>query len=84
MRDVGNEGNFACSSLSRGITQGLVPGPTIINAGRIIAPYGGQFHLQPDKPNLAEPEYFFAEKQNQRGQTCDSAILVFFLRTCSI
>ena len=49
VRDVGNEGNFACTSLRRAITQGLVPGPTIINAGRIIAPYGGQFHLQPDK-----------------------------------
>jgi imidazolonepropionase-like amidohydrolase len=65
VRDVGNEGNFACSSLRRAITQGLVPGPTIINAGRIIAPYGGQFHLQPDKPKLAEPEYFFADTRDE-------------------
>jgi imidazolonepropionase-like amidohydrolase len=65
VRDVGNEGNFACSSLRRAISQGLVPGPTIINAGRIIAPYGGQFHLQPDKPKLAEPEYFFADTRDE-------------------
>ena len=44
---------------------GLVPGPTIINAGRIIAPYGGQFHLQPDKPKLGEPEYFFADTRDE-------------------
>ena len=65
VRDVGNEGNFACTSLRRAITQGLVPGPTIINAGRIIAPYGGQFHLQPDKPKLGEPEYFFADTRDE-------------------
>jgi len=65
VRDVGNEGNFACTSLRRAINQGLVPGPTIINAGRIIAPYGGQFQLQPDKPKLAEPEYFFADTRDE-------------------
>jgi imidazolonepropionase-like amidohydrolase len=65
VRDVGNEGNFACSSLRRAINQGLVQGPTMINAGRIIAPYGGQFHLQPDKPKLAEPEYFFADTRDE-------------------
>jgi imidazolonepropionase-like amidohydrolase len=65
VRDVGNEGNFACTSLKRVINQGLVPGPTIINAGRIIAPYGGQFHLQPDKPKLAEPEYFFGDTRDE-------------------
>ena len=65
VRDVGNEGNYACTSLRRAIQQGLVPGPTIINAGRIIAPYGGQFHLQQDKPRLAEPEYFFADTRDE-------------------
>jgi imidazolonepropionase-like amidohydrolase len=65
VRDIGNEGNFACTSLRRAINQGLVPGPTIINAGRIIAPYGGQFQLQPDKPKLAEPEYFFADTRDE-------------------
>jgi imidazolonepropionase-like amidohydrolase len=35
------------------------------NAGRIIAPYGGQFQLQPDKRNLAEPEYFFADTRDE-------------------
>jgi imidazolonepropionase-like amidohydrolase len=65
VRDVGNEGNYACASLRQAVAQGLVQGPTIINAGRIIAPYGGQFQLQPDKQNLAEPEYFFADTHDE-------------------
>jgi imidazolonepropionase-like amidohydrolase len=65
VRDVGNEGNFACTSVRRAIQLGMVPGPTMFNAGRIIAPYGGQFQLQPDKQNLAEPEYFFADTRDE-------------------
>ncbi|MEO6222735.1 MAG: amidohydrolase family protein [Vicinamibacterales bacterium] len=65
VRDVGNEGNFACVQVRKGIMQGLIPGPTMITAGRIIAPYGGQFHLQPDKPALAEPEYYFADTRDE-------------------
>lgn len=65
VRDIGNEGNYAGTDLRRAIEQGLVPGPTIINAGRIIAPYGGQFHMQPDKPDLAKPEYFYADTRDE-------------------
>jgi imidazolonepropionase-like amidohydrolase len=65
VRDVGNEGNYACTSVRRAIALGMIPGPTMYNAGRIIAPYGGQFHLQPDKPNLAEPEYLFADTRDE-------------------
>jgi len=65
VRDVGNEGNYACVQVRRGIQYGLIPGPTMITAGRIIAPYGGQFHLQPDKPGLAEPEYYFADTRDE-------------------
>jgi imidazolonepropionase-like amidohydrolase len=64
-RDVGNEGNYACVSVRRAIQRGMVPGPTFQTAGRIIAPYGGQFHLQQDKQNLAEPEYFFADTRDE-------------------
>ena len=64
-RDVGNEGNYACVSVRRAIQRGMIPGPTFQTAGRIIAPYGGQFHLQQDKQNLAEPEYFFADTRDE-------------------
>lgn len=65
MRDVGNAGNYADTALRRAIVAGMVPGPTIVNAGRIIAPYGGQFHLQPEKRDLAEPEYAFADTRDE-------------------
>jgi imidazolonepropionase-like amidohydrolase len=65
VRDVGNEGDYACVSVRRGIQRGLVPGPTVITAGRIIAPYGGQFQLQPDRRELAEPEYYFADSRDE-------------------
>ena len=65
VRDIGNAGNYADTDLRRAIEQELVPGPTIINAGRIIAPYGGQFQMQPDKPNLGNPEYFYADTRDE-------------------
>jgi imidazolonepropionase-like amidohydrolase len=65
IRDVGNAGNYADTALREAIGRGLVPGPTIVNAGRIIAPYGGQFHLQPEKRDLATPEYAFADTHDE-------------------
>jgi len=65
VRDIGNGANYADTELRRSIEQGLVPGPTIINAGRIIAPFGGQFQLQADRKDLAEPEYFFADTKDE-------------------
>lgn len=65
VRDIGNAGNYADTDLRRAIEEGLVPGPTVINAGRIIAPYGGQFYLQPEKRDLANPEYFFADSRDE-------------------
>lgn len=65
IRDVGNAANYADTDLRRAIEEGTVPGPTILNAGRIIAPYGGQFFLQPEKRELANPEYFFADTKDE-------------------
>ena len=65
VRDIGNAGNYADTALRRSIEEGLVPGPTIINAGRIIAPFGGQFQIQPEKRDLANPEYFFADTRDE-------------------
>jgi imidazolonepropionase-like amidohydrolase len=65
VRDVGNAGNYADTALRLAIERGVVFGPTMINAGRIIAPYGGQFHLQPEKRDLATPEYAFADTHDE-------------------
>jgi imidazolonepropionase-like amidohydrolase len=65
VRDVGNAGNYADTDLRRAIQRGMIHGPTVINAGKIIAPYGGQFHLQPEKRNLADSEYSFADTRDE-------------------
>ncbi len=61
IRDIGNNGNYADVAIKQGIDEGLVPGPHMEVSGRIIAPFGAQFHLQPEKRNIGEPEYFFAD-----------------------
>ena len=65
VRDVGNNGNYADTSLRLAIENNIVPGPTMINAGRIIAPFGGQYHLQPERRELGNPEYFFADTRDE-------------------
>ena len=65
VRDIGNAGNYADTDLRHAIEAGWVQGPTIVNAGIIIAPYGGQFHLQPEKKDLATPEYLFADTHDE-------------------
>ena len=76
VRDIGNNGNYADTDLRRAIDEGLVPGPTLITAGRIIAPYGGQyapfargFALNPERPGLGAPEYFFADTRDELKRT---------------
>jgi imidazolonepropionase-like amidohydrolase len=59
IRDIGNAGNYADVDLRRAITEGLVPGPTMITAGRIIAPFGGQY--APERSRLRD------ESWNGRG-----------------
>ena len=65
VRDIGNAGNYADTALRLGIENGWVKGPTVMNSGIIIAPYGGQFHLQPEKKDLATPEYLFADSHDE-------------------
>jgi imidazolonepropionase-like amidohydrolase len=65
VRDIGNAANYADTDLRRAIEQEIVPGPTIINAGRIIAPYGGQFQLQPERRDLGNPEYLYADTRDE-------------------
>ena len=44
LRDVGNSADYADTALRRAVEKGWFDGPTIINSGKIIAPFGGQFH----------------------------------------
>jgi imidazolonepropionase-like amidohydrolase len=65
IRDLGNAGNYGDIDLRRGIRLGLVPGPTMISAGRSITPYGGQFQLLSDRRDLGEPEYLYADTRDE-------------------
>ena len=42
LRDVGNSAEWAMSDVRRAIGSGWFVGPTIIDSGKIIAPFGGQ------------------------------------------
>ena len=65
IRDIGNDANYVATDLRRAIDQGLIPGPTVINSGRIIAPFGGQYFLNPERRELGAPEYFFADTRDE-------------------
>jgi imidazolonepropionase-like amidohydrolase len=66
VRDVGNSGLYLDMDLEKSIRFGNIPGPTIIGAGRIIAPFGGQFWETPTNPeHLKNPEYFFADSRDE-------------------
>jgi imidazolonepropionase-like amidohydrolase len=65
VRDLGNGGLYADTALRQAVEQGLVRGPTIVNAGRIIAPFGGQFKVSVDRPDLGVPEYIYADSRDE-------------------
>lgn len=66
VRDVGNAGDYLDADLAKAIKFGWVPGPTILYAGRIITPYGGQFWDTPaDRQLLQNPEYSFADSHDE-------------------
>lgn len=55
-RDLGNAGATADAALRQAIEAGQVPGPTVLNAGLIIAPHGGQ--LKGLEDGLAEGRHY--------------------------
>ena len=65
VRDVGNAGDYADADLAKAIGWDMVPGPTMIVAGRIIAPFGGQFVKPVPKQVLDNPEYLFADSRDE-------------------
>jgi imidazolonepropionase-like amidohydrolase len=65
IRDVGNAPDYADTSLRIAIENGLIPGPTVINAGQIIAPFGGQWQLRPGRPDVYDNEYIYADSRDE-------------------
>jgi len=65
IREAGNSGKYVDVDIKRAINEGLIAGPTIVTAGRIIAPFGGQFRTKADKQFIVNNEYFFADTHDE-------------------
>lgn len=65
IRDVGNAPEYTDTSLRDAISAGWIPGPTIVNAGKIITPFGGQNRLRPGRPDLFKEEYLYADTRDE-------------------
>jgi imidazolonepropionase-like amidohydrolase len=62
VRDIGNEANYAAVDLRRAINQGWFVGPTVLAAGKIIAPFGGQTQaIPPEEGAFWQFEYLDAD-----------------------
>lgn len=44
---------------------GRAAGPTIVFAGKIISPFGGQFQLSPEQTDLGRQDYLYADTRDQ-------------------
>jgi imidazolonepropionase-like amidohydrolase len=62
LRDVGNSAEWAMSDVRRAIDAGWFAGPTIIDSGKIIAPFGGQsLGIPPRQGPIWQFEYIDAD-----------------------
>ncbi|MBN1223970.1 MAG: amidohydrolase family protein [Candidatus Aminicenantes bacterium] len=59
VRDVGNAGHYADVALKQAIDQEKFPGPNMLVTGKIIAPMGGQLHVNFE--NLRHPDIDYIE-----------------------
>jgi imidazolonepropionase-like amidohydrolase len=62
VREVGNDANYATEDIRRAIQAGMFEGPTILTAGKIIAPFGGQStSIPPEQGTFWRYEYIDAD-----------------------
>lgn len=62
VRDLGNAGDYADTDLRVAFERGWFPGPTLVNAGKIIAPFGGQSKgIPPEMGRFWRFEYLDAD-----------------------
>jgi imidazolonepropionase-like amidohydrolase len=67
VKDIGNSGNYATVDIRRAIAKGWFPGPTILDAGKIIAPrFGSQvYDFSPEQEPIWQYEYLFADTADE-------------------
>ncbi len=66
IKEIGNDGNYATADIIKSIKNEWIQGPTIIYAGKIIAPFGGQSrNINPDHEGLWQFEYIDADTPDE-------------------
>ena len=61
-KEIGNDANYATADIIKAIKEKWIQGPTIIYAGKIIAPYGGQSTgVNPEHEHFWDLEYIDAD-----------------------
>jgi len=66
VKDIGNDGNYAAVDIRRAIERGWFPGPTMLTAGKIIAPFGGQSrNIPPEQGPFWQYEYIDADTPDE-------------------
>ncbi|UKM66619.1 amidohydrolase family protein [Flavobacteriaceae bacterium GSB9] len=66
IKEIGNDANYATADIIKAINKGWVQGPTIIYAGKIIAPYGGQSSgVNPEHEHFWNFEYIDADTPDE-------------------
>ncbi len=66
IKEIGNDANYATSDIIKAIKRGWIKGPTIIYAGKIIAPYGGQSSgVNPEHEHIWSMEYLDADTPDE-------------------
>lgn len=66
IKEIGNDANYATANIIKAINKGWIQGPTIIYAGKIIAPYGGQSKgVNPEHEHTWAFEYLDADTPDE-------------------
>jgi len=66
IKEIGNDANYVTADIIKAIKNGWIQGPTIIYAGKIIAPYGGQStNINPDHEHFWDWEYIDADTPDE-------------------
>ena len=62
---MGNAGEFGDIALKKALGRGVITGPNLLVAGKIIAPFAGQNVVNYDDPDYARRDYFYADTRDE-------------------
>ena len=66
IKEIGNDANYTTADIIKAIKKGWIQGPTIIYAGKIISPYGGQsWGVNPEHEHFWDWEYIDADTHDE-------------------